>query len=315
MEANTRRMSAARSLSLRPAFTLVELLVVIAVIAALLTILLPALSRARRSGYTVTCGSNLRQLGVGWSIYADLSAGAIVPGRPGKFADNSQNVYWVGNGYQFRPRWYVRMGAECGYYAFQNPSPEQATDNTMQIDGSNVFLCPQAAERRNNRNYAYGYNFQFLGNTRFLGNSEDNGFINFPVLLNRLQASVTVVAADALGTAAGKPTDQRTAYRDNGSSDLYAVGNHAWALDPPRLTETGDFCDDANRAPEHRSAPEMRHSGAANVLYADGHAERSDYARLGYAVNDDGSVAASGDIAHNRFFSGTGRDDDPPPIN
>ncbi len=61
------------------AFTLVELLVVIAVIAILAALLLPALSLAKQSARNINCESNLKQLQLCWQLYADDYAGVFVP--------------------------------------------------------------------------------------------------------------------------------------------------------------------------------------------------------------------------------------------
>lgn len=295
------------------AFTLVELLVVVAIIGVLMGVLLPTLSSARASARQMGGASNLRQLGAGWHMYADQNNGVCLPGRmydKGGGASNPANHYDVGNGKKTRARWLSVMGKYVGLFAFNAPD----VNNDQQDYDHAAYVCPAASDRTDERNACYGYNHQFLGNARRNGGR----FNNFPVMVHAIATySGTVVAGDCLGTCAGFPEASRVPYENNGKSKN-GISNHGWTLDPPRLTATSDCGEGGVESGSNpRTAIDARHKGRANVVFADAHAGAMSPAELGYRTDGAGqfvNVDASGQRATNALFSGKGADVDPPSI-
>src|SRR5260370_5454107 len=80
----------------RQAFTLVELLVVIGIIALLISILLPALSKARSAANTLACAANIHSILQGMHIYASQNGGAF----PGS-VNTSARFLWGADGYNY----------------------------------------------------------------------------------------------------------------------------------------------------------------------------------------------------------------------
>lgn len=76
-------------------FTLLELMVVIGVVATLMALLLPTVSRVRESARRATDLSNLRQLTIACTLYAHDNDGALPPGRISSAATSGDDYTWL----------------------------------------------------------------------------------------------------------------------------------------------------------------------------------------------------------------------------
>ncbi|MCB9850316.1 MAG: prepilin-type N-terminal cleavage/methylation domain-containing protein [Phycisphaerales bacterium] len=293
------------------AFTLVELLVVISIIALLIAILLPSLKKARAQGKTTVCLSQLHTLGQGLAMYAMDNNDVLVPCRMPNLGDGVNWRAVIAGGLKYRPTFLAIIGGYVGVPAFDDPQPEKSTIDKSGEKGdrqnyaSTVYVCPAVADWTDERNGSYGYNYQFLGNNRLLDEGDPTRFKNWPVIATRVRSPGRCVAvADSMGTAASfrfkKPYD-------NNGRDPDQLGNEGFNLDPPRVDPTKGEMAEYDNSPQAASTAHGRHNaGQAAVLWMDAHASGETPQALGYNVDPDGVVGFDGT---NNLFHIDGKDE------
>jgi prepilin-type processing-associated H-X9-DG protein len=218
---------------------------VIAIIAILMAVLMPALHRAREQGRRAACLSNMRQLGLAWVVYADENDGKLVNGAAG-YGDPGPNdarhpneKAWVGR---------------CWHQNYGQGEQLPEDDQRLAIQSGalwpfcpelNLYRCPTAF-RGELLTYAIVHSmngnppagtFRQVGNT--YASQVDNGIVLW--VKNRNQISKPAPA-------------ERCVFIDEGWATSFSYAVHY-------VTET--WWDD----------PTVRHGDGTTLNFADGHAE------------------------------------------
>jgi len=133
----------------RCAFTLIELLIVIAIIAILAALLLPTLGRSKSTAQRIRCVSNLHQLGLATQMYWEENSGICF--RYTRGWTNGGQLFWFG---------WMGAGAEG-----ERPFDPQAGALWPYLEGRGIELCPslnyalsQFKLKARGAAYGYGYN-------------------------------------------------------------------------------------------------------------------------------------------------------------
>jgi prepilin-type processing-associated H-X9-DG protein/prepilin-type N-terminal cleavage/methylation domain-containing protein len=255
-------------------FTLVELLVVISIIAVLLAVLMPALSKAKATAVRVVCAANMKQVGLCMNMYADGNGGTLPPDympprASGTSMSDLTNVYWqqklvkyAVNGKVLSCPYFEKM-VGTGMTSVEKITMESLYSATNKERNWYYWFCSGLAQSFGYNHRAFGCGGYAPGFGCYSRTGMGAGDIRKPVLQVK-QASVRNPSAlflvlDNVSSIASAPYS---------GTDSSGRSNYKEAYHPRQF----------------------RHSNGANILYADGHSSWQKIDSKEFELDSDGKV-------------------------
>ena len=218
--------------SRRPGFSMVELIVVIAVVALLLSLLMPGLSRARATALKLMCAANERELGVGFMLYSEDNAAtlpeshfqtqhqfadmsAITTGAVTHGGDRNQTAGFDGIGLLWKWRYIDSPNClHCPANSHRHTCEANAEVYSGNGDAPETAYC----------NYHYTGHFTFESVRNESSNSKSDR------MYRRMFHSRFVLSSDSLRS-------REDFSHGNGANLLYSDGSVGWSTPDPRVIE------------------------------------------------------------------------------
>ena len=240
----------------------------IAIIAILASMLLPALNKAREKARAISCTSNMKQLGLKHALYRDSYNNEIVPGR-GPWGigisgyTNPLSTYW-----HVRLRFYIDgrpdvPGKNGGVYTCPSASGVTSATGALEPGDGNGLLVP--CDIRGIKDVAGGYVNESKKDPKFFLGFGQNQYISYCVNV-----------------------------MDGVNNHASPYGPNEWR-DPSRTVLNFDFggynyCFGYKDEVVNNWTMSARHDGRANVLYLDGHVASNNFSEISTVSSGSGAI-------------------------